>query len=123
MTSGTLLWRQGHGKVRNIFPFDGGVVTEMCDRGFYRRDQDTGALPGILKMSGIEVAQRLAADRLFAGPLHRRYFVYTLPGLEVVSIVGEQQLDPRRCPSHVIRDVREREGELVCMRIRRVPRR
>jgi hypothetical protein len=56
----------------------------MCDRGLYHRRQDTGELTGSVTMGGIEVARRLAVDRVFAGPLRGNYFVYMLSELRLL---------------------------------------
>ena len=112
-SDGELLWRHGPGKVRNIFPVDGGVVTEMADRGLYRRAQASGELEQMVKMSGIEIARRLSPARLFAGPYRNRYFVFNLPTLKRIAVVSKSEVNPESCLSFIIRDVSEIDGQLV----------
>lgn len=113
VTDGYLAWRRGPGKVRRIFPVDGGVVTEMADRGLYRRAQDSGELTGLVKMGGISYARRLSSGRLFAGPWQLRYLIVELPSLAPVSSLPVKVLNPDRCLSLSIREVSEIDAELL----------
>jgi hypothetical protein len=108
-----LAWRKGPGKVRHIFPFEGGATVEMAGRGLFRRAQESGELTGAIKMSGIEVALRLGRDTVFTGPFRRDYFVYDLVSLKPLARIAEAELNPDRCLSFVIREVFELEGQLV----------
>lgn len=113
VSDGALAWRQGPGKVRRIFPVDGCVVTEMADRGLYRRAQDSGELTGIVKMGGISCTRRLSETRLFVGPWRLRYFIFELPSLSPVGALPERLLNPDRCLSLCIREVSEVDGQLL----------
>ena len=113
VSSGKLLWRKGPGKVRHIFPVNGAVVTEMADRGLYRRDQTTGELTGQMKMAGISFAQSIGPDRIFAGPFRRKYLVVEIPELKPVAQVAEADLNPDDCLSLMLLAVAPSSGSFI----------
>ena len=111
--SGKLLWRKGPGKVRRIFPVKRAVVTEMADRGLYRRDQTTGELTGQVKMAGISFARALGSDRIFAGPFRRKYLIVEVPELKPVAQVPEADLNPNNCLSLLLLAIAPSGGSLI----------
>lgn len=113
IASGRLNWKQGPGRVRRIFPFVGGATIEMAGRGLYKREQESGALTGLIKMGSIEIARDLGNSRLFVGPLRRHYLVVHRESLEQLGTVAASVLNPEGCLSFVIREVIELDGQIV----------
>lgn len=113
VAGGSVGWRQGPGRVRRIFPFPEGVTVEMAGRGIYRRAQESGAITGVIKMSGIEIARDLGKGRLFIGPYRRHYLIVHLESLERLGSVAASVLNPDGCLSFVIREVFELDGQIV----------
>jgi hypothetical protein len=100
--SGTLVWRQGPGKVRQIEVVGDSLVIEMADRGIYVRDARTGRLVREVKLGSIEAFIRVGPTELFAGPKRNRFYLLDLPSLQVSHEIPGSMLNPRGCLSFMV---------------------
>ena len=99
---GTLLWRAGPGRVRQLAVANGTVVAEMAGRGVYQRQLKDGIIVRTIPMSGITSFFQLGPFELFVGPRRGRYFLLELPQLTVRSTIPHHILNPKRCLSFMI---------------------
>jgi hypothetical protein len=104
ITTGKLLWKKGPGKVRRIIPIENYVVVEMCDRGIYKRDIETGELVTELRMSGIECLFLISNDEIFIGPKKNIYYIYQIPELIEKYAIPGSILNPNVCLSYRVQD-------------------
>ena len=111
--TGRLQWRHGPGKVRRIFPFDGGVVVEVFERGLFSRTQETGELNFEMGMKSIDYVQLVAPDRLFAGPYRNEYFLYEFPDLRPIGVIRHDEINVGDFLSCKVSDVQLAGDELL----------
>ena len=110
---GRLVWKQGPGKVRKILVCDTELIVEMCDRGIYHRKIVDGSISQVIPMSSIGIFYRISENELFAGPKYNQVFLYELPLLKAVGILGIRDLNVRNCLSFVITEARYEGNDLI----------
>lgn len=112
LETGQVIWKQGPGKVRTIVVGGDFLFVEMCDRGMYVRDLKSGELVKEFKMSSINKLKRLSPTELFAGPRNSKYYIYSIPTLELKQEIKLKALNVNQCLSYIILDVFYRDNTL-----------
>jgi len=100
--SGNLLWKKGPGKVRQIEVFKDFLFIEMCDRGIYKRNKETGELLEMEKISAIESFYRISGDEIIAGPKYNKYSIFRLPELSISYEIPLKNLNYNNSLSFII---------------------
>jgi hypothetical protein len=113
LDTGTLVWKQTPGKVRNIIVHENLLFIEMADRGIYARDLNSGKLLKEIKMSSIDSFFLLKKIELFAGPKNGKYFLFDIPSLKIKTEIKIKSLNIHNCLSFIILDVYYKDNELM----------
>jgi hypothetical protein len=113
LESGTLVWKQTPGKIRNIIVHENLLFVEMADRGIYVRDLDSGKLLQEIKMSSIDSFFLLNQTELFAGPKNGKYFLFEIPFLKIKTEIKTKSLNIHNSLSFIILDVYYKDNDLM----------
>ncbi len=120
---GTLVWRKGPEKIRNLFLFQDRVISEASDLGLQERNAKRGNLVHRYSMPSIECLFRVSKDEIFTGPKRRKYFLMRIPGFIEIRELPQSLLNPNECTSFHISSVDRKGRNLIIWGTEEFPKR
>lgn len=113
LRDGSMAWRKGPGKVRQMVVSGGLLVSGIFGRGIIVRDMVSGNPEHEMKMTSVEDVFYLGDGLALIGPRRSSFYVVSLPELNIVQEVDRRILNPDRCLSHILNNVWVNDRSLV----------